>query len=33
MKIVQALVKQIGGKLRIDRCGECQGTRFTVTFA
>ena len=33
MKIVQALVKQIGGKLQIDRCHECQGTRFTVTFA
>lgn len=32
MKIVLALVEQIGGKLRIDRCGQCQGTRFAVAF-
>ena len=32
MKIVLALVGQIGGTLRIDRCGQCQGTRFAVAF-
>ena len=33
MKIVLALVGQIGGKLEIGRCGQCQGTRFAVSFA
>ena len=33
MKIVLALVEQIGGKLQIDRCGQCQGMRFAVAFA
>ena len=33
MKIVLALVEQIGGKRQIDRCGQCQGTRFAVAFA
>lgn len=33
MKIVLTLVEQIGGKLQIYRCGQCQGTRFAVAFA
>ena len=33
MQIVLALVEQIGGRLLIDRCGRCQGTRFAVAFA
>ena len=33
MKIVLALVGQIGGKLEIGRGGQCQGTRFAVSFA
>ena len=33
MKIVLALVAQIGGKLHVDRCEQCQGTRFAVAFA
>lgn len=33
MKIVLALVEQIGGKLQIDPCAQCQGTRFAVAFA
>ena len=32
MKIVQALVKQIGGKLRISIGPEGRGARFTVAF-
>jgi two-component sensor histidine kinase len=33
MKIVLALVAQIGGKLRVERSEQCQGTRFAVSFA
>ena len=33
MQIVQALVGQIGGKLRIDSCPHQGGARFAVTFA
>ena len=33
MQIVLALVEQIGGKLQIDRCAPCRGTRFAVAFA
>jgi two-component sensor histidine kinase len=33
MQIVLALVEQIGGRLLIDRCGRCEGTRFAVAFA
>lgn len=33
MKIVQALVEQIGGELRVDRCAHCGGPRFAVAFA
>jgi len=33
MKIVEALVEQIGGKLRVDRCAHCGGPRFAVAFA
>jgi len=33
MQIVLALVGQIGGKLRIDRCTHCCGARFAVAFA
>jgi two-component sensor histidine kinase len=33
MKIVQALVEQIGGKLGVDRCEHCGGPRFAVAFA
>jgi len=33
MKIVLALVAQIGGRLAIDRCEQCHGTRFAVSFA
>jgi two-component sensor histidine kinase len=33
MKIVRALVAQIGGRLAIGRCRQCQGTRFAVSFA
>jgi hypothetical protein len=33
LKFVRALVAQTGGTLRIDRGGQCQGTRFTVAFA
>ena len=33
MKIVLALVEQIGGRLEIDPCEQCQGTRFAVAFA
>ncbi|MDP1911091.1 MAG: hypothetical protein Q8K85_22550, partial [Hyphomicrobium sp.] len=33
MQIVLALVEQIGGKLRIDRCADCGGARFAVAFA
>jgi two-component sensor histidine kinase len=32
MKIVLALVEQIGGKLENERNGQCRGTRFAVTF-
>lgn len=32
MQIVQALVGQIGGKLRIDSCAHCGGARFAVAF-
>ena len=33
MRIIQSLVKQIGGELRIDRGDRNQGTRFTVLFS
>lgn len=33
MKIVLALVEQIGGELQIDPCAQCRGTRFAVAFA
>ena len=33
MKIVQALVEQIGGDFRIDRCEHCGGPRMAVAFA
>jgi two-component sensor histidine kinase len=33
MKIVQALVEQIGGELRPGRCTHCGGPRFAVAFA
>jgi len=33
MKIVLALVEQIGGRLEIDRCDQCRGTWFAVSFA
>jgi two-component sensor histidine kinase len=33
MTLVSSLVRQIGGKLRIDRGGEGDCTRFTVLFA
>jgi two-component sensor histidine kinase len=33
MKIVQALVEQIGGELRTGRCTHCGGPRFAVAFA
>jgi two-component sensor histidine kinase len=33
MKIVLALVEQIGGTLQVGRCAHCQGTRFAVSFA
>ena len=33
MQIVQALVEQIGGALRVDRCPHCDGPRFSVAFA
>ncbi len=32
MKIVLALVAQIGGTLQVGSCGQCQGTRFAVVF-
>ena len=32
MRIIQSLVKQIGGELRIGRGDRNQGTRFTVLF-
>jgi hypothetical protein len=32
MKIVLALVEQIGGTLQIGPCAQCQGTRFAVAF-
>ena len=33
MKIVQALVEQIGGKLGVDCCAHCGGPRFAVAFS
>ncbi|MDP3240645.1 MAG: sensor histidine kinase, partial [Reyranella sp.] len=33
MKIVQALVEQIGGALRVGRCTHCGGPEFAVAFA
>ena len=33
MKIVLALVRQIGGKLQISAADNGRGTRFTVTFS
>lgn len=33
MQIVQSLVEQIGGTLRVDRCPHCNGPRFAVAFA
>lgn len=33
MKIMLALVEQIGGTLQIGHCTQCQGTRFAVAFA
>ena len=33
MKIIQSLVKRIGGELRIDQGDNDQGTRFTVLFS
>ncbi|MDI1283595.1 MAG: sensor histidine kinase [Reyranella sp.] len=33
MQIVQALVGQIGGKLRVVRCTHCGGPRFAIAFA
>lgn len=33
MKIVQALVDQIGGELRTGRCKHCGGPEFSVAFA
>jgi two-component sensor histidine kinase len=32
MKIILALVEQIGGTLQVSRCAHCQGTRFVVSF-
>ena len=32
MKIVLALVTQIGGTLQVGPCAQCQGTRFAVAF-
>ena len=32
MKIMLALVEQIGGTLQIGPCAQCQGTRFAVAF-
>lgn len=32
MKIVLALVEQIGGTLQVGPCAQCQGTRFAVAF-
>lgn len=32
MKIMLALVEQIGGTLQIGTCAQCQGTRFAVAF-
>jgi two-component sensor histidine kinase len=32
MKIVLALVEQIGGTLQVGSCAQCQGTRFAVAF-
>lgn len=32
MKIMLALVTQIGGTLQVGPCGQCQGTRFAVAF-
>lgn len=32
MKIVLALVAQIGGTLQVGPCAQCQGTRFAVAF-
>jgi hypothetical protein len=33
MRIVLALVRQIGGKRRIGGCGRCRGMPFAVAFA
>jgi len=33
MKIVQALVEQIGGAFRVGRCAHCGGPEFAVAFA
>ena len=33
MRIIRSLVKQIGGELRIGRCDNNQGARFTVLFS
>ena len=33
MQIVQALVEQIGGALRVGRCAHCGGPEFAVAFA
>lgn len=33
MKIVQALVEQIGGAIRVGRCKHCGGPEFAVVFA
>lgn len=32
MKIIVALVEQIGGTLLVGRCAHCQGTQFAVSF-
>lgn len=32
MKIIVALVEQIGGTLLVSRCAHCQGTQFAVSF-
>jgi two-component system, sensor histidine kinase PdtaS len=32
VKIVLALVEQIGGTLQVARCAQCQGSRFAVAF-
>lgn len=32
MKIVLALVEQIGGTLQVSPCAQCQGTKFAVAF-